>query len=206
MFLKRVLIILILYIFVFSIFGNVVNADYEILNEFTLEQTKANLEINYSEYTSYKNIVKDEYKIDSIDISFGGFISKELYDSLINTYDDIKFGIGASKTSVMIKENKNLIDYAHTATFYTCKPKRVDINGNKDGNGDYYLITISITNIKLSQIDSEITAGCFIYVGDDVYLMKEVTYSIRSIVKCYLEKEENNYGEYLEVLKYINSY
>jgi len=200
-FLKRNLIIVLALIML--VFVREVSANTDVLLEFSNLQTKSSIVINYDSIEYNNEFQNGKYDIDSIDIRFGAIISKSMYESLKEIDKNVRIGIGAAKTTKMEQDGKQLIDYAHTSTFFTCNPKKADVNGYYNNEGEYYLISITITDVSLKQKDSSITAGCFIYINNETYIMKEVNYSVESICKYYLDNCENQVRDHSGLLEYI---
>ncbi|MCM1131300.1 MAG: endonuclease [Roseburia sp.] len=156
--------------------GSITNDD-AFLATFVEEQTNASLRLDYNEITG---------EVNNACLRFGGIIKVSSYNS------NAKFGVIVDE-----EEYANLyeagnhgatsaIDYVGEEHCVEITPVRVNQYGKEDSNGEYYLFSWVVTNMKDHYQDG-LVAVIYVEYDNMLYLGKTVTASLSSVAQGYVE-------------------
>ena len=156
----------------------------------------------------------------NVSLQFGGTISKDLYDGIMEEKPSAVFGMIYGYKNAMDAQGHNLSYYideinAGHATLGTyseflkaniCTPARVNANGEADNDGNYYQFGVSLNNVTDENMGKVIVAAAYVIFDSQAYIMTESTYSVKTIAAEYLEGNTASYAEHLDMLSWLSTY
>lgn len=149
----------------------------DIYEGFVNDDTKASLKLSYS----YE---EETFNISNIGLRFGGAITKSLKDNLDLLDKNITYGVKYSYTpegGCEISSKTTLAKYVTSFGAY----EECDKN-----EANFYQFFMSVNKFPLNQLNTVITARCYILIENDgfntEYLMKEKAYSVKEMCEVYL--------------------
>ena len=151
----------------------------------------------------YSNI--PSASVNSASIRFGATLDSKIYDETAKY--GVVFGLAGEDLNTLAEGKTNISELGlpHQEVDYVAK---VDEEGALEESdtpetAQFFQYAIVVNNM-LAHIDEEITAACYMQTTDSLYVMNEVTYSLRSLAQKYID--EHVADESIDVLNAIVNY
>lgn len=168
--------------------------------KFVIKQTTSKaiyikgMSIQYQEDVVYE----DAYSLNSANIRFGGYITKEIYDLLNN--ENTKWGV-----EYVSGEATNLTS-SKVKTMY-CTPAQVTSPNASEtsSSGKLYQWSLLVTGLTTAYLKNKISARIFVEYEGVRYYMGTSTQSVSTLVNSYLSDLPSEYTNHTGILNYLKN-
>ena len=122
---------------------------------------------------------KTVYTYSNVKLRYGVGMTKELYDSLVDTYDNVSFGVAISLDGTNYKNNE-------------CSVAQVESLGAKEESNTGKFIQYSVVfNVPEKNFESLVYAKAYVMIDGEVYYANEASYSVKTLAAYYISNAKS---------------